>query len=362
MNIDQSVLEILNVLRALTVMGFVGVIAWYVFKVIQSPKTHGFPFLFFIASFGIGGFLFKLFVGDASPDSFNLASCDTTSYPNIIVCNGWPLYLDTAKPAMNAIMALGGHFGGVAIQSGVMAAATLLALYIALAKSITRGSGRLIIEAFALGALTWLLLANVGWLLKVMTGVVTYSAGLMNESMVLSSLSDKLSAYNAAIGVADRVTDYASIGELQTTKSVSNIAKYLLSFGCLGVFHIMTVLNMIVVCVLVIITNYLPSIALLMIIMGSYSGGSLVRFIAYAAVFKIILFVEFALLRLLPDPGNNPLQMIMELGASLIFTAIVAWIILLVKAIVVLKFIYFIYKREFIPIRGGLRILMGEKA
>lgn len=360
MGIDQSVLDLLAVLRALVAAGFCGVVAWYVFRVIQSPGTHGFPFAMFILSFGVGAAILRFFVGSTDGEGINLASCDAASYPNIIVCNGWPLYLDVGKTGMETIMGLGGHYGGVVVQSGLMSAVTLLALYMALSKSVVRGSGRLVLEAFLIGAMSWIVLANAGWFLKVMTGVVTYGVSQIGETAILADLSAKLTAYQNAIGVADKITDFATIGELQTTKQVSGVAVFLIHC-CLGLFNVMTILNTIVVCVLVLLTNYLPSIALLMIILGSYSPMGILRLITYAAVFKLALFVEFALLRLLPDPGDSALKLILEAAGSIITLVILGWTILAVKAVLLLKFVYYIYQREFVPIRAGFRILTGGK-
>jgi hypothetical protein len=71
--------------------------------------------------------------------------------------------------------------------------------------------------------MSWVVLANAGWFLKVMTGVVTYGVSQIGESAILADLSAKLAAYQAAIGVADKITDFATIGELQTTKQASGV-------------------------------------------------------------------------------------------------------------------------------------------
>jgi hypothetical protein len=359
MGIDQSIIEILEVLRALVAAGICFVIAWYFFRVIGRPRA-AFPFFAFLAAFGVGGAILRAVVGSGDPGSINLASCDSSTYPNIIICNGWPLYLDVGKSAMELIMGLGGHYGGAVFQSGLMAAVTLLALYKSLAKNIWRGSGWLVLEAFALGCLSWIVMANAGWFLGVLTSAITYGVGQVGESSILLDLSAKLSAYQSAIGMAERVTDFATIGELQTTKQVSGFA-LLLIHGCMGLFGVMTILNTVVVCVLVLLTNYLPSIALLMIVLGSYSWTGLLRFIAYGAVFKIFLFVEFALLRLLPDAGDNALKLLLEAGGTIMLLVFLGMAIVAAKTVLLLKFVHYIYQREFVPIRSGLRILTGEK-
>lgn len=359
MGIDQSILSILDVLRALVAAGIAGVIAWYFFRVFGRPRA-AIPFFGFLAAFGLGMAILRAVVGSGDPGSINLASCDSSTYSNIIVCIGWPLYLDVGQTAMETIKGLGGYYGGAAVQSGLMAAVTLLALYKSLAKNVWRGSGWLILEAFALGSLSWIVLANAGWLLGVLTSAVTYGVGQVGESAVLLNLSAKLSAYQSAIGMAERVTDFATIGELQTTKQVSGIAMILIH-ACMGLFNVMTILNMIVVCVLVILANYLPSIALLMIILGSYSWSGLLRFLAYGAVLKIFLFVEFALLRLLPDAGDNALKLLLEAGGTIMLLVLLGMAIVALKGILILKFVHYVYQREFVPIRSGLRILTGGK-
>lgn len=356
MGIDQSILDILSILRAITAAGVCGVLAWYFFRVIKSPGSAALPFLAFLSSFAVGAAILRFFVGGAGQGAVSLASCDDSTYPNIIVCNGWPLYLDTAKQGMETIMALGGHNGGAAVQSGLMSAVTLLALYMSLAKNIWKGTARLVLEAFCLGAMTWIVLANAGWLMEVMNNAVTYGVTTIGESQILSAISEKLTAYHNALGVAERVTDFATLGELETTKKVSGLATILI-YCFIGFFNLLTIINTLIVSLLVVLTNYLPSIALLMMIMGSYSPGAILRLIAYAAIFKVALFIEYGLLYYLPNVGDDPITMVMQLGWILFLTWLVIAALLTVKAAMILKFIYFIYKRELIPIRSGFRIL-----
>lgn len=361
MGIDQSVLDILQVLRAITAAGICGVLAWFFFRVIKSPGSAALPFLAFLFSFALGAAILRFFVGGADGGGVSLAHCDDSTYPNIIMCNGWPLYLDTAKQGMETIMSLGGHNGGAAVQSGLMSTVTLLALYMSLAKNIWKGTGRLVLEAFLLGAMTWIVLANAGWLMEVTNSAVTYGVTTIGESQILSSISEKLTAYNSAIGVAERVTDFATIGELETTKKISGSATVII-YCFIGFFNLLTIINTLIVSLLVILTNYLPSIALLMMIMGSYSPGAIVRLIGYAAIFKIALFIEYGLLYYLPSVGDDPIAMVMQLGWILFLTWLIIAALLAVKFVMILKFIHFIYKRELLPIRSGFRILTRSKA
>lgn len=357
---DQSIVEILQLLRAILTAGLCGVIAWYFFQVVRDWRS-AWPFFAFLLSFAAGVAILRFFVGQADADGgMNLASCDPNTYPLIIVCNGWPLYLETGKVAMETILGLGGHYGGAAAQSALMTAVTLLALYKALAKNVWQASGRGILEAFLLGSLSWIVLANSGWILQVITGAVTYGVSQLGEAAILSDLSAKLVGYQKAIGMAERITDFASIGELQTTKQVTGLALFMINCS-MALFNVMTVLNTFVVCLLIILTNYLPSIALLMIVIGSYSPMGLVRLLAYTAIFKLALFVEYSLLNMLPDPGGSALKMLMESAGTIVMLVGFGLIIISVKAVLFLKFVYFIYKREFVPIRSGFNILMKGK-
>ncbi len=316
----------------------------------QDPKqglrllTWGFAFL-------LGSFLVDVATSIRPSGAQELISCSDMSH--LSNCNGWIFYGTSGKAISKFISYLASSEVFTMANATIIMSVAGLILTMELTKAVWQAAAPPIVGAFFTGCIVYVLLTNPGYFLTLISDFLAIGSSSNYDSNIVT-INTKIANIEGLFDSAKALE--SSRGVLQTvSEGIQAPIKYLIELLLSLSFMLITVINMIFLIFGAVVLAWLPNLILFSIVMGAFTKQTLVRWVGYLAILKIVVICQIWIMGLLPDvkpSGNSFPQTVAalgDIGSTLIMTLLLIAGVVCVIVWGSLKLVHLIWLRELMP-------------